>query len=262
MSDLIKIFIQQNRDAFDTEKPGAHGWTSVEKTLDRLPSADGLEKYLMVNRILLDTEETPDNVWAGIEYHLDKCQKTTDIERFICENRESLDTEIPDLRVWAGVSATLPATSAKAKIIPLNWQRNLLRIAASIALLLTGLSAGIWYAGSNHNAGMAMADVSPEYAELENHYEHDITNKKAKLATFTGSQSADVLQDLDQLDRIMQELRQELANVPPGNRQQVVRAMIENYKAKTAILQRVLEHLEENQNGGTNSKLSNEIKNM
>ena len=107
-----------------------------------------------------------------------------------------------------------------------------------------------------------MADVSPEYAELERHYEHDITDKKEKLATFTGSQSADVLQDLDQLDRIMEELRRELADVPPGNRQQVVRAMIENYKAKTAILQRVLEHLDIKQNEGNNSKLSNEIKNI
>lgn len=262
MNDLIKIFIQQNREAFDPEKPGAHGWKSVEKTLDRLASADGLEKQLIINRILYDTEATPENVWAGIDQHLDKCQKTSGLERFICENRESLDTEVPDLRVWSEVSSALSTPKAKARIIPINWQRNLIRVAASIALLLLGLAGGIWYAGSNNNSGMDLADVSPEYAELENHFEHDITDKKAKLATFTGSQSADVLQDLDQLDHIMQELRVELANVPPGNRQQVVRAMIENYKAKTAILQRVLEHLEETQSGGNNSKLSNEIKNM
>ena len=70
------------------------------------------------------------------------------------------------------------------------------------------------------------------------------------------------MQDIEQLDKIMDELRRELASVPEGNRQQVVRAMIENYKSKTAILQRVLEHLEENQNRGKNSKSSNETKNM
>lgn len=262
MNDLIKIFIRQNRHAFDVETPGAHGWKGVEKTLERLPSADGLEKFLLVNRVLLDTAATPENVWAGINEHLDKCAKTTDLERFICENREAFDTEAPKPGLWQEITPTLPAPKATGIIIPVNWQRHLTRIAASIALLVIGLSAGIWYARSNDASGMAMADVSPEYAELENHFEHDITDKKAKLATFTGSQSADVLQDLDQLDRIMDELRLELSNVPPGNRQQVVRAMIENYKAKTAILQRVLDHLEENQNGGNNSKLSNEIKNM
>ena len=49
---------------------------------------------------------------------------------------------------------------------------------------------------------------------------------------------------MQQIDLAMQELRAELTDVPPGNREQVVRAMIENYKAKTAILQRVLERLE------------------
>ncbi len=260
MNDLIKKFIQSNRHVFDVETPGAHGWESVEKALERLPVADELEKQLLVDRILLDTEAPSDQVWASIDEHLDKCKSTSGLERFICENRESFDTEVPDLRVWSEVSKEIPL--AKAKVIPLHWQRHLMRFAASIALLVVGLSAGIWYARSSDNTGMSMADVSPEYAEIEQYYEHDITDKKDKLAMFTGSQSADVLQDLDQLDRIMEDLRQELANVPPGNRQQVVRAMIENYKAKTAILQRVLEHLEENQTGGNNSKLSNEIKNM
>lgn len=262
MNDLIQKFIQQNRHAFDVETPDAHGWKGIGKTLGRLPSADGLEKYLLVNRILFDTETPAVSVWSGIEQNLNNCRNATDLERFICENRSALDTEIPDLRVWSAVAATLPAPpAAKAKKVALQWHRHLLRAAAAIALLVIGLGAGIWYA-RNNATGMAMADVSPEYAELEQYYERDITDKKEKLATFTGSQSADVLQDLDQLDRIMEELRRELANVPPGNRQQVVRAMIENYQAKAAILQRVLEHLGESQNGGNNSKLSNDIRNM
>ena len=262
MNDLIKIFIQQNRQAFDVETPGLYGWKSVEKTLERLQKADGLEKHLLLNRILLDTELPADSVWTGIKDYLNKTPQKPDLEHFIRKNREAFDTEVPDLRVWSEVAAALPAP--KATIIRINWQRYLTRIAASIALLVVGLSAGIWYA-RNDNSGMEMADVSPEYAELEQYYKHDISDKKEKLATFTGSQSADVLLDIDQLDRIMEELRKELANVPEGNRQQVVRAMIENYKAKAAILERVLGHLDEQQpngNNNNNSKLRNETKNM
>jgi hypothetical protein len=107
-----------------------------------------------------------------------------------------------------------------------------------------------------------MSDVSGEYKELEQFYQRDITVKREKLATFTGSQPAEVGEDLEHLDEIMAELRRDLADVPPGNREQVIRAMIENYKAKMAILQRVLERLEQSNNGGDNSKKSNGIKNI
>lgn len=261
MSDLMNIFIQQNRHVFDSETPGAHGWKSVEKALERLPEADGLEKYLLVNRILMDTAEAPEGVWTGIEKHLNHAPKKSSLESFLAENRDALDSETPDLRVWSTISSALPAP--KAIVVKVNWQRHLMRVAASVALLVVGLGAGIWYARSSAGSpGMAMADVSPEYAELEQYYKHDITDKKAKLASFNGSQSADVFEDLDQLDHIMEELRRDLATVPPGNRQQVVRAMIENYKAKAAILQRVLEHLGEQQNEDKNSKTSHEIKNI
>ena len=120
-----------------------------------------------------------------------------------------------DTRIRTLVPTLERLLKEKARVIPLNWPRDLSRIAASIALIAVGLTAGIWYGRDHSDQGMAMAEVSPEYAELERCYEHDISGKKEKLASFTGSQSADVLQDLDQLDRIMEELRQELAAVPP-----------------------------------------------
>lgn len=261
MNDSLNTFIQQNRHAFDAAMPGAHGWVGVEKVLNRLRHSDSLEEYLLLQRIMFDTEQAPDNVWAGIESHLNNCKSENALERFICDHREAFDTEIPDLRVWSEVAASLPDDKPKARVISIGWHRHLLRAAASVALLVIGLSAGIWYAGNNQSEAMSMADVSQEYAELQKYYEQDITSKKEKLAVFAGSRSADVMQDLDQLDRVMEELQQELANVPPANRQQVVRAMIENYKAKAAILERVLEYLDNSQTPGRN-KLNNEVKNM
>lgn len=260
MNDLIKIFIQQNRQAFDSEKPGVHGWKGVEQKLERMQSADSLEQYLISNRALFDSELVPASLWSSIDAQLDKCRHTSGIEQFICENREFMDTEVPDLRVWSEVASALP--TAETKLIPFNWQRQLLRVAASIGLLVIGLGAGVWYARNSDGATMAMAEVSTEYAEIEQYYQHDIKDKKAKLATFTGSQSAGVLQDINQLDHIMEELQRELATVPEGNRQQVVRAMIENYKSKAAILERVLGYLGDQPDDGNNSKLNNEIKNM
>lgn len=257
--DTIENFIRENRHAFDAATPGAHGWANVEKALERLRKGDRLEAELLANRILLDTETPSERVWAGIEQFLEE-QKNDPLENFIRENREALDSEIPDLKVWANVAK---ATPAKAKIVGIGWQRALLRAAASVALLIVGLTAGIWYARSGEPVAMAMSEVSNEYAELEQYFQRDIAGKTQKLATFTGSQPVEVNQDLQQLDNVMAELRQELANVPEGNREQVIRAMIENYKAKAAILERVLERLEQSiQTETKNSNSENETKHI
>jgi hypothetical protein len=260
--DSLELFIRDHRNAFDEAMPGAHGWAGVENALDRLRNADGVEAELIMNRILLDTKAPSEKVWAGIEQYLDDPKNSIcdPLESFIRENRDALDSEVPDLKVWANI---VKATPAKAKIIRIGWQRHLLRAAASVALLVTGLGLGIWYARMGEPSAMAMSEVSTEYAELEQYFQRDIAGKTQKLATFTGSQSAEVKQDLQQLDNVMEELRLELADVPEGNREQVVRAMIENYKAKAAILERVLERLEESTKTETiNSNSGNEIKNI
>jgi len=261
-SDTIERFIREHRDALDQAIPAGHGWVGVSKALDRLPHADGLEAVLLLQRPMLDTKSPTERVWLEIKRHLDAghSNETDPLERFILEHREALDSEVPDLKVWAGIEKVTPA---KAKIIRIGWQRSLLRAAASVALLVTGLALGVWYARSSEPSAMAMSEVSNEYAELEQYFKSDIAGKTQKLATFTGSQPAEVNEDLEQLDGMMAELKLELANVPEGNREQVVRAMIENYKAKAAILERVLERLEESTNTETiNSDSKNEIKNI
>lgn len=256
ISKNVEEFIRQNRPAFDTCEPGARVWQGVEKTLERLPSADRLERYLLNNRLLLDTASPSDRVWSGISAALDVAAHSPadPLEQFILQHRDAFDSETPDLRVWAAVDQALPATN-KGKVIHVSWRRHFLQIAASLALLVTGLSIGLWYGHKTGVAqsGMSMSEVSDEYAELEQYYIRDISSKREKLNTLVSHRDEDLNEDLEQMDHVMVELREELANVPPGNREQVVRAMIENYKAKAAILSRVLEHLEQQQPATTNS---------
>jgi hypothetical protein len=258
----MKEFIQNNREAFDASVPGAHGWEGLQRMLDRLPHADRLEKQLMCERIWLDTEEPGPNVWAGIEKQLVGAVHSNSLESFIRAHREEFDHAAPPERLWHEIAGELPKPTVKVRYGG-HWQRNLFRAAAAVALLVTGIGAGIWFERSNGTQPqMAMSQVSAEYAELEQYFQRDITTKTQKLASIRGSQPAEVRADLEQLDKAMEELRLELANVPPGNREQVVRAMIENYQAKLIILKRVLERLDDTQNGGDNRTLSNGIKNI
>lgn len=252
--EFIKNFIQQHRHAFDEATPDAHGWKSIDRMLGRLGHADGIERSLMLNRVLLDTEPAPESVWNAVARYLD--DQPAGLETFIRHNREAFDESTPDLRVWAGIEEAMPnAMEKSAKVVRVHWQRSLLRAAASVALLVVGMAAGMWYAGNaNAHGGMALSEISAEYAEVEQYYQRDIATKQEKLATFTSNRDEDVRQDLQQLDNVMDELRRELADVPPGNREQVIRAMIDNYKAKASILQRVLESMEQNQPESINSR--------
>ncbi len=247
-------FIQQNRAAFDTAEPHPVNWARVEQALDRLPGTGSLEQFIAFHRAEFDSAIPSDTVWKNIDRALD----TTDpLERFIRENRGAFDTETPDLRVWAALESTIPVAEPKkeGKTVHVHWYRGWQRIAASIALLIAGIGIGIWYAQSSGQAssGMAMSDVSSEYAELEQYYQRDISAKQEKLATLVSNPDNELNNDLSQMDQIMAELRRELANVPVGSREKVIRAMIENYKAKTAILERVLQHLQQQQPATTNS---------
>jgi hypothetical protein len=264
MTDSLIAFIRRHRAAFDLAVPGAHGWKDVEKALDRLKTADAVERELVLNRLLLDTADVPPRLWFAIEAELDRraaiaaagATAGDPLETFIANNREAFDSEVPAIGLWGNIVQGIEETPQPAAggTPELRAERGgkapgiarwLVRLAAALALLITGLGVGIWYGQGLATDEMKMSQVSNEYAELEQYYQRDIANKQAQLASFTGSQPSDVLTDLEQLDLVMRDLEHELADVPPGNREQVVRAMIENYKAKAAILQRVLERLEQ-----------------
>lgn len=243
-SSKIEQFILAHRQAFDMAVPDPQGWADIQKNLDRLTQADHLEQYLLLHRPAFDHTEPPATAWQHIERALSNASSNT-LEDFIHTNRSDFDTETPDLRVWAAIDQAIPKRATK--IIWFPGSHHIVRIAAAVALLIAGVNIGIWYAGSQVEPGMAMSDLSPEYAELEQYYQRDISAKQDKLASFASYRDENVTEDLMQMDNVMNELREELANVPPGNREQVVRAMIENYKAKAAILERVLERLDQRQ---------------
>lgn len=268
MKNAIETFIQRYRDALDAGNPDAQVWLGVDRTLQRWESADALERMLWTNRPLFDAAHLPESVWPKLAQSLDLVEGENGVDRlaeFIRNNRSEFDLEAAPDRVWRQVEAELGSFSVppmRVSVVP--WRKQLLGVAAGFALLISGIGIGLWYSShlESRQNGLAMSAISSEYAELESYYQRDIATKQLKLATFTGNQSTEVHEDLDQMDQVLEELRKELGDVPPANREQIVRAMIENYKAKSAILQRVLERLEVSKNETNNSEKKHEIENI
>ncbi|MCP3931308.1 MAG: hypothetical protein GY705_19660 [Bacteroidetes bacterium] len=161
------------------------------------------------------------------------------LEKYIIENREAFDSAVPNLKVWADIDEQLSRKSARR--IPI---RRILSIAATIVVLLVaGAAAGSYIANGQQGEEItSLADVSPEYAELEQHYDQQIKEKTGQLAVYNHDKTVD--EDLQQIDNVMDELLLELQNAPEGQEEQIISNMVKNYQAKIDILERVLERIQ------------------
>lgn len=154
------------------------------------------------------------------------------IEKFITENRAAFDSEIPSDTIWKGVDKTLP----RKRI----GMYRVLRMAAAVALIL-GLGIAIGkYSTSTNEQELALSDISQEYAELEDFYTQKINHKIDLLKTQKPNDKA--LIDIEELEQEFDLLKKELRSTSV-NDEQIIHAMIENYRTKIDILERVLERI-------------------
>ena len=164
------------------------------------------------------------------------------IEQFIQENREAFDTEIPSLKAWAAIDQSLGLQEKRSAKRIAIWKT--MRVAAAvIALLVCGGLVGSYMTRIQLGDTPAnLAQISPEYAELEQFYQTQIQDKYNQLVSY--DQEDVVNPDLNQLDEIMEELRSELANAPEGSEEQIIENLIQSYQTKVDILERVLERIQ------------------
>ncbi|MFN4081803.1 MAG: hypothetical protein ACK4NS_12970 [Saprospiraceae bacterium] len=205
-----------------------------------------IESFIRQHREDLDIDAPPARVWRRIDAALSR-RPSDALERLVSAQRDALDVHTPSPALWPRIARALPTDRPALRV-----GRALRQVAAAAALLLIGLTGGIFFQKTqqaDHTPpkpvarAMSMSELSPQYARLESDYIRQISEKRAQLRQLAGRQAVEVQNDLRQMELIMAELQQELALVPPANREQVVRVMIETYEAKAAILTRVLERL-------------------
>lgn len=154
------------------------------------------------------------------------------IRQFIQENRAAFDTEEPPRMVWENVEKTLPR-----KRVHIG---RIIRMAAAVALLL-GLGIVIGrYIAPPPKAGLSLSDISQEYAELEGFYTQKINQNINLLKAQKPDDKA--LIDIEELEKEFDKLKQDLHQTNASD-EQIIHAMIENYRTKIDILERVLNRI-------------------
>lgn len=174
---------------------------------------DNLEKFIKQNRTALDQAEVPKQSWDNIQ-------------RRIVDNRRGL----------------INMESRSAKRFDLT---KILKIASAV-LFLVGFG---FLVGKNSviqqqfQSNTGLSTVSTELAELEKQLIKEVDSKVAQLANYNSDHS--VKDDISQLEALMEDLEEELKNSPKASEEQIVNAMIRNYRTRIDILERVLSRIKE-----------------
>lgn len=207
-----------------------------------------LEKYIVDNKEAFDTEIPNLRVWAAIEKEL---APELDLEAFIEDNKADFDTEIPNLKIWAQIDKTINRTAERRHILR-GW---FLRSAAAIALLVIGGTAGVFMMGKRADilVEKQFEKVAPDFQKTEKYYNQQVQAKLTQLASYENADPS-VLSDLQQIDLVQEELKAELENAPASTREEIVQRVIDNYKIKIGILERVLEHVGDSPKENLNNK--------
>ncbi len=166
--------------------------------------------------------------------------KQDNLEQYITSHREEFDTDNPPPMVWTHLERELDRHSKKKTVVhplkrPTLWR--VIQVAAMFVVVIgVGLLIGIEISkvqkyGSPHLL---------EFAETERHYTKEIDQLWKVVKASEVEEESTIKADLNALDKVYNELKNELLKDPNSNTETAVNAMLKNYNAKIEILQTVL----------------------
>jgi hypothetical protein len=174
------------------------------------------------------------------------------IEDWIAQHQEQLDTKGVPNGLWDKIQNNLDGKLPEARLIALpkttRWGWGWYRAAAAM-VLLTGMSMGAgWWMRDNQTvtpvATTSNMEISDDLLKAKAFYDEKINVKVAELEAKNPDPT--VMADLKQLDEVQIELRRELEIAPRSSREEILKTLMDNYQNKLSILERVLEHSEQN----------------
>ena len=168
--------------------------------------------------------------------------KKDKLEEYISDHRSEFDQDSPPPMVWMNIEKHLDKSQSKATLISELKSPGIMRIMQIAAMFVMVLGVGLLI-GLQLNDGHSNVYAQPrlqEFVEAENHYSKEI-DKMWTVVKASGLEEQETIQeDLNALDAVYNELKNELISNPKANTDYVVNAMINNYRSKIDILETVL----------------------
>jgi hypothetical protein len=161
------------------------------------------------------------------------------LEEYIRKNREELDKYNPSPDVWKGIRKNMH-----------KGRHELIRWLSAAAMIVVILATVVFFYVDKERG-----KPNPELVESEIYYNnliHDLYKEATPLLTGYPDIEKELLNDMSQLDSICADIKKDLRdNV---DNQDVIEALINNYRIKTHILEDMLDVLKQNENTSEKNK--------
>ena len=159
------------------------------------------------------------------------------LEKFITENRDKFDTQQPDPKLWSKIEAGIKTKK------PLSWRFILSRAAAVLLIFVASYMIHEFVNKGFPRINLAKAsDIDiPELKEAEDYYSRKLNEKLNEIKpilTVCPTLEEELNYDLNELDSLYNELKKDLKDNIAN--QEVVDAMIQNYRMRLTILEEIL----------------------
>ena len=166
------------------------------------------------------------------------------LEDFVKQQREQFDLHEPDPSIWLKINpANAPVVKERK---PMRW----LRVAASIAMIFAGSTAGIYFlTGEKPETKQFSNELYVQVQETEQYYSQMVSQRYEELKPFLAANPAAsemLTVDMEELDEVYDELKEDLKD--NASNPEVIEAMILNYTFKLEILEDLLNQLNEKEN--------------
>jgi len=165
------------------------------------------------------------------------------LEKYISDHRSDFDSESPPPMVWMNIEKIISDEKGDTpKVIQMKTP-TIMRIMQVAAMFVVVMGVGLLIGLQLSDGRASDYDSNPnlqEFVEAERHYSNQI-DKMWTAVKVSGIEEQNTIQeDLEALDQVYNELRNELLEDSGQNTDKVVNAMIQNYRTKIDILETVL----------------------
>jgi len=174
------------------------------------------------------------------------------LEEYIRTNRDGFDDKNPDPMIWEHISARLPHQARTVRhVVMWKWMTA---AAVTLALMMSGVVAGMYMGSGRTIADPAYAD----FLQAQEYYNMEYNKKKSELEQYVSD--PEVERDLQDLDLMHDDLSQQLLNSTSPDKTELINAMIEVYRTRIKLLERVLNKVERNKSENTGTQEDEIIK--
>jgi hypothetical protein len=164
------------------------------------------------------------------------------LEQFILDNRDGFDDLNPSPDSWDKIKADIKP------VRHINWTGRLVRLAAAVVIFVSSYIFIDYTLNSNGNtelqAGDSMLEIYeniPVLVEARAYYSSQINQMENEVYRLAGTDSPiskDIKIEFEELDEVFNELKIDLKD--DAANEDVIEAMIQNYRIKLQILEEIL----------------------